>query len=64
MSQTIAGSHYAIWRRLLDQLRSGGMASTDINASEGISNGECPFCESSLQSSAETVPNTPESSTY
>ena len=38
------------------------MASTDINTSEGDSIDECPFRESSLQSSIETVPNTPESS--
>ena len=39
------------------------MANTDINADESVSNDECPFCESSSQSSTETVPNTPESST-
>ena len=39
------------------------MASTDINADESDSNDECTLCESSLQSSTETLPNTPASST-
>ena len=53
----------SIWRRHLDHLCPGSIASTDISASEGVSNDECPFHESSLQCSTETVPNTPESST-
>lgn len=51
-----------IWRQHIDQLRPGNMASTDTNAGESDSIDECPFRESSLQSSAETVPNTPEPS--
>ena len=39
------------------------MASTDTRTSESDSIDGCPFCESSLQSSTESVPNTPESST-
>ena len=52
-----------IWRRHIDQLRSGSIASTDTNTSESDSIDECPFRESSSQSSTETVPNSPESST-
>ena len=46
-----------------DQLRPGSIASTDTNTSESDSIDECPFREYSLQSSTETVPNSPESST-
>ena len=52
-----------IWRQHIDQLCPGSMANTDINADESVSNDECPFRESSSQSSTETVPSTPESST-
>ena len=40
------------------------MASTDTNTSDIDSIDERPFSESSLQSSTETVPNTPESSSF
>ena len=51
-----------IWRRHIDQLRSGTMASTETSSASDCVD-ECPFRESSSYSSAETVPNTPESST-
>ena len=50
-----------IWRQRIDQLRAGSMASTDTITSESDSIEECPFRQSSLQSSTCTVPNTPES---
>ena len=40
------------------------MASTDTNTSKSDSIDKCPFHESSLHSSTETVPNTPESSNF
>ena len=40
------------------------MASTDTNTSKSDSIDKCPFHESSLQSSTETVPNTPESLSF
>ena len=39
------------------------MGSSDINVDGSVSNDKCHFRESSSQSSTETVPNTPESST-
>ena len=52
-----------IWRRHIDHLRSGGMASTETSSSANDCIDECPYHESSSHSSTETVPNTPESST-
>ena len=45
----------------VDQLCPSSMASTDVNAGESVSNDKYLFHESSLQSSTETVPITPES---
>ena len=53
-----------IWRQHIDWLRPGSMASTDTNTSKSDSIDKCPFHESSLQSSTETVPDTPESSNF
>ena len=46
----------------VDQLHSGGMASTETSSSANDYIDECPYHESSSHSSTETVPNTPESS--
>ena len=51
-----------IWRGYIDQLSPGSMASTETRSSDSERIDKCPFCESSLYASTETVPNTPESS--